>query len=147
MRVALAVLAALFMLAGPASAADPDYIGGKLSASPTRAQLTSQGTVPTQVTMAVEGAFTVSPLAFTIDPGETVTMAVTGDPHGFLSATLQPLHAEAGDNAAVTLRLSLDPLPVSQSPPYAPIGGLLAALAVIVALRRLRPWRWRMVRV
>lgn len=146
-RTALAVL--LLALAGTASvrAADVGTIGGKLSADSHAATLTSQGTLPVSVQITVDGPLTVKPDHFTLDPGQTVKMAVSGGDRGTISARLTALTAPAGQDAAsATLSVTLKPY---VAPPTVPTWPLYAALAIVAAalvMRRLRPWRYRLVR-
>jgi plastocyanin len=141
----LTVLAGLW-LAGAAGvrAADPDLIGGQLSATPSAVTLTSQSTVAVRVEMATDGAFTLTPAAFTIDPGETVTMAVTGDPSGTVSASMFVLETVgAGETSSVTLEVGF-PAPAA---PGSPIPLLLAALAALVATYAAIRWLRRHLQI
>lgn len=150
-RVALTLAAVLAVaLAGTSSvrAADPnDRIGGALSATPTKVTLTSQGTVPVDVTMKPSGPFTVTPDVFRLDPGQTVALSVSGTPSGTISATLRPLaEASVGDTAALTLEVAM-PAPATDAPDWRwALYLVLAAATIVVVLRRLRPWEYRVER-
>lgn len=147
MRATLAALAALFMLAGPVGAADPDLIGGRLTAGGSEATLTSQSTIPVKVTVAGSDV-EVSPPTFTLDPGETVRMRLDGPATGTVSAHLTALTAAPGrDASSVVLQVGLRPSPAPSvgSWPVLALLGLLAA-ALTLAVRRWRPWELRVSR-
>lgn len=108
-RVLLALAAIYAAGAGGVRAASPqpDLIGGALSATPGAVTLTSQSTIPVAVSMTADGPFTLEPSAFSLDPGETVTMAVRGDAAGRVSADLSVLEpAAAGESSSVTLQVA-----------------------------------------
>ena len=72
--------------------------------------------------MTAEGPFTLDPVTFALAPGETRTLAVSGDPRGRILARLSTLAAPlAGDRSAVTLSL-LWPEPAPFAIPGAPSG-------------------------
>lgn len=153
MRAVVAALAAIFLAAGAVSAASPDLIGGKLTAGTTTVTLTSQATIPVMVSMHPDGPFTLDRTTFTLDPGETVTIAISGSATGRVSATLRALVPPVGGElASVTLEVAFAaPVPAAPSAPAdLPIVLLGAATLILVglvlALRWLRPWRWRIVR-
>jgi hypothetical protein len=119
MRAVLAALAALFAAAGVASAADP-LIGGKLTAYGDHAVVVSQATMPVAVTMAGESV-TATPQRFTLSPGQSVRVALSGPAEGSLSAHLSALGSPGtGDVASVTLQVTLK-APPPPEPPYGPL--------------------------
>ena len=144
--VVMFVTLASIALAGAASvkAADPRTIGGKLSADPSHVTLLSQGTLPIRVVLSAESV-TLAPVTFDLQPGETGTANVTGEPRGRVTAHLSALVTAAGqDTSSVTLTVSFaKPAP----PDYTPIPiALLLLLGVALLIRRIRPWELRMTR-
>ena len=93
-----AALAALFLPAGPVSTGSPDRIGGTLTAGATTVTITSQATIPVLVTMHPDGPFTLDPATFRLDPGETLTMAISGSATGRVSATMSALEPPSAAN-------------------------------------------------
>jgi len=103
--------------------------------------------------MHPDGPFTLDPATFRLDPGETVTMAVSGSATGRVSATMTALEPPAGgESASVTLEVAFAgpaPVPARAVPGLLmvalAVAGLLLAAALVLALRRLHR-RWRIVR-
>lgn len=94
----------------------------------------SQSTMPAVVTLAGDGPFALADDEFSLDPGESRRVAVTGDSRDEVSARFAQSGAVAGHSSAVTLRVSF-PEPAPWTPPWGAI--LAAAAGVLVALRGL----------
>lgn len=132
--IAIAMAGAAGVRAADPSATPPALIGGALDAKSEAVTLTSTATMPVAVAMTTDGPFTLTPTEFTLDPGETMTMAVTGDARGRISASLSILDANIdGDTSSVTLNVAF-PLPAPWTPPWNLILGALALAGVLVVV-------------
>jgi hypothetical protein len=140
--VASAILASL-VLVGVALAADPT-VGGELAAGGNSVHVTSNGNVPAHVVMSAD-AVALSVTEFDLQPGETHDLTFTGKAVGTVSATYHAI-VTGQETASATLTLNL--VAHVPPPPFDPtipgIAGLLIA-ATLLLVRRLRPWRWRLV--
>jgi hypothetical protein len=151
----LALVSVALAGAGEAHAADPttrppDLIGGALTATPTGVTLTSKSTVPASVVITTDGPFTLTPTEFTIDPGETVTMTVTGDARGKIAASMFVLAPSVGgETSSVTLEVAF-PKPTPPAFPWPLVVALavvaLVALGGFYGVKRVAR-RYRLVRV
>ena len=123
--VSLVAMGIVLMAAGGAKAAspEPDLIGGKLDVNVKTVTLVSSSTVPVGVAMTTDGPFSLKPATFDMKPGELVTMTVTGDPVGTVSARMTVLSSGAGDTASVTLQAGM---PVAK-PENPLLGGITKA--------------------
>ncbi|HXG26529.1 MAG TPA: hypothetical protein VNL94_06730 [Candidatus Binatia bacterium] len=154
-RVLLALAAVFAAGTGSVRAADPTptpvpLIGGVLDAKEGHVTVTSRSTQTVSVSMGGEGPFTLEADHFTLDPGESRTLAVAGESNGTVEAHFAPIgEAEAGDSATVTLTVGV-PQPAPWTPPWGAIlaaaVGALVVLRGLVAVSRLRR-RFRIVRV
>ena len=142
-RAALAVLAATFLAVGPVSAADPDTLGGTMSAGGNVVIVTSSSTVPVSVELTGDYV-SLTPASFTLAPGESARATMTGPTKGAVSAHLVPVQT-TGDSTGLVLSVTLKPPPPEL--PILPLAGLVGLLGMALAARRLRPWRWRIVTV
>lgn len=151
--VTVAALASIALArAGAVHAADPTptpLIGGALDAKPSVVTLTSNSTMPVAVVVTTDGPFTLTPTTFSMDPGETVEMTVTGDPRGRIAAAMSVLDASVeGDTSSVVLEVAF-PKPAPSSPPFGAIIGVLVLVLVVlrglIAVRRIAS-RYTLVR-
>lgn len=111
-----------------AASHSPDLIGGTLTASASAVTFTSQATIPIHVDLTSDGPFVLAPEAFDVQPGETVTASVSGDPRGRVSALVSPSVPVAGGEAS-SVRLEVA-LPRPAGPNYLSLA--LTALACLV---------------
>ena len=143
----LATAGLVLAAAGAVVAASPlpDTIGGRLSATGNAVSVLNQGSLPIVVTLDAE-AVTISPDPFTVPPGESHTVAFTGDPKGRVNATLQGVSLVPGrDTNSVSLSLTLRPW----SPPVdygGALFGILLAIGGGLLMLRVRPWTLRVTR-
>lgn len=159
MRAAARAAATLLALAGLAlagagavHAADPTAaptVGGALSVNPAEVRVLSTGNVPAHVVLATDGGAVLTPSSFDLAPGQVGTAAVSGDPHGTVSAAFSISLPGAGERSGVVLEAAFDK-PAAPVPWVPLAGGALLALAALLALgylvRRLRPWELRVAR-
>lgn len=139
----LAVISILGMV-GSVRAADPT-IGGELAAVNDTVTVTSHGSVPARIVMSAESVI-LSELAFDLAPGEVHRLTFTGPAEGYVYATFAAEQVAGADTSGVTLAVNLRPL-APTGPPWETIGLWTLVLAVLIlTARRLRPWRWRIVR-
>lgn len=155
-RLTAAVVAAAlvtFVVAGAVLAASPaptdvPTVGGTLSAAGKTIEVYSNGNVPAHVTMSATDV-TLSETEFDLLPGETHTLTFSGaKATGTVSALYTTIARFAnGESGSAKLTLALAPFkaPPVNLLPYVLVG-LLVALALVLALRRLRPWEWRITR-
>ena len=150
---ALLALASLVLAgAGPAVAADPSTapsVGGALSVNPTEVRVLSNGSVPAHVVLSTDGTAVLTPSSFDLQPGEVGRAAVSGEPHGTVSAAFSVSLPGAGERSGVVLEAAFDKTPAPTD--WLAIGlrglaGLAGLVALAYLLRRTKPWRYRLTR-
>jgi len=146
-------------LAGSAVAASP--APNTLGASVSRLVVTDEnphiyvenlGSLPTTFTAVAPDGWQVSPLALALDPGEQGSFTVSGrGDEGDIAVTGSPTVAVTTGNERTAIAFAH--IHVEQSRPfdpsrYAVTAGLaiLLLLGALLAIRRLRPWEWRITR-
>jgi hypothetical protein len=147
LRVAVTLLAlASVALAGAGGirAASPT-VGGTLSAVGNTVTVKSNGNVPARITLSAEVVH-LSETTFALDSGQSHTVTFAGDPVGKVYAAFAVVTgATSGDTNSLTLAVGLKPY----TPPLdlAPYGAALLVFAgLVLALRRWRPWQYRLAR-
>lgn len=151
LRVALLLLTLAAIAAagaGAVRAADEPTVGGTLSAAGNTITVYSNGNVPARVSMSAESV-TLSRTEFTILPGETVNLTFSGRAVGHVSATYTIIPVAGQETGSATLTLGLEPV-TPPPPPFdpTPFGiGFVAITGLLLLWRRVRPDKWRIVRV
>lgn len=141
MAVASSLLVSLVLTGGVLAADVEPTVGGELSAGGNHIQVLSNGNVIAHVVMEAESV-SLSTYEFDLNPGQTRELTFTGKAGGAVSATYHAL-VTGQETATATLSLNLVPR-VPETYPFALfllIGVFL--LGFLLAMRRLRPWRWR----
>lgn len=161
-RAALTVLAVLSILLGAAGAVRaaeptplPDTMGASVSAiviadeSPSL-HVTNRGSVETTFTATVPDGWGITPASITLTPGQEGVLTLTGRGDAGLATVYgAQTHPRTGDATAIRFGA----IRVMQTRPFDPMRylptvlyALLALGVVLLVLRRVRPWQYRLTR-